>query len=117
MQNSHSSTLGSCLCAGRDSASSRGERARRDRANDKAQLGRSSDNGEARRCSTRPGHDTGMVPADGPNSARRRERERGGSEGARVGEGELCGRGLGFYRERKGRGEPGRGRNGQPWRH
>jgi hypothetical protein len=34
-----------------------------------------------------------------------------------VGEGELHGRGLDFYREREGREEPGRGRNGQPWRH
>jgi hypothetical protein len=37
-----SSTLGSHLCVGRDSASGRGERAHRDRANDKARLDRAA---------------------------------------------------------------------------
>jgi hypothetical protein len=71
MQKSLSSTLGSRLCAARDSASGRGERALRDRVNDKARLGRINDDGEARRRSTRLGHDAGVAPADGPSSARR----------------------------------------------
>jgi hypothetical protein len=75
MQKPLSFTLGSRLCAGRDSASGRGERALKDRANDKARLGRSNDDGEARRRSTRPGHGAGVAPADGPSSARWRERE------------------------------------------